>query len=79
MDIQELLLARAMSDAEKRPDPAVAMGSGAAGCLPRPVAAGCAVAGWGAATEAVDATVGTDGADCGCSERVSASVPLATT
>ena len=30
MDVQELLLARAMSDAEKRPDPAVAMGSGAA-------------------------------------------------
>ena len=30
MDVQELLLARAMADAEKRPDPAVAMGGGAA-------------------------------------------------
>lgn len=30
MDIQELLLARAMADAEKRPDPAAAMGGGAA-------------------------------------------------
>ena len=29
MDVQELLLARAMADAEKRPDPAVAMGGGA--------------------------------------------------
>ena len=30
MDVQELLLARAMADAEKRPDPAAAMGGGAA-------------------------------------------------
>ena len=30
MDVQELLLARAMADAERKPDPAVAMGSGAA-------------------------------------------------
>ena len=30
MDVQEILLARAMADAEKRPDPAAAMGGGAA-------------------------------------------------